>query len=1404
MQDMRSEADIILNVAEPIAAPVSVPGALSMNVLWANKHWQGLVNDRPLSDILDPHQFAAMQTWAENPHAKDASTIFVLRLKNPKINLELVKTRLPPQPTTIFAHVMVTSIRSQPIPRRRRAARASGSTDGSTVALGTLDETSDRYYESSVPSDAPEIPPDLIVAPESTQNHFVFSTIADLVDSDQVHDAPRVPAAYAEYFDKFDYAGVREEATPQCHLLLEETDWSKTTAGPRENWPPEIAAIISLVFTSAGQDSVWVGSDLHVIYSNSSIHMVNHPEAFGKPIREIWGGFWDIMGPLVDRALAGEPIIRENDRILFYRRDTDRYVEKYHTINFLPIFDSRNRVVAIYNPTRDNTDRILARRRLTTVRQLVDKVSFARSSEEFYAAVASVLESNPADAPFMMFYSVNPAEAEDGGIPIETNSTLLELRLESSVGVPDSHPAAPKLITITMRKQRSPPGQEETTKTSKSPDIGYIPGYLPPGARGFQKPDDGADSVASNTPLTEWPISRALRTRQCVLVEDCRELISGFPLRQWETLPDTAVIVPISSEAYSETTPPAVMILGLNLYRPLDPEYDDWIQQIRGHLLASLGSVRALEEEIKARQDRERLERAQRAWFRGAAHEFKSPLTLIAGPLEDMVHTKLTETQHASVKLALRNVNRLTQLVSTFLDFTRLEAGRVNANFTPIDLPAFITELGTVFRPAMERIGISFKLNVQPRSEKVCLDPLLLEMVVSNLLGNALKFAKHGAVSLNLDFDDYANVTVADTGVGIPISEVVKVTDWFQRSSGTANPEGSGVGLALVKEIIKLHNGELVILSSNAEESGAEHGSVFKAKFPLNHKSNAEHQLPITLSYGKNMAKDIANWADDTPENGSFSSSRSSTSGVASAGIVDGLMFGRSDKILIVDDDRSVLSYLTGIFSPYCKVIASSSVEEALDAIRNDAPDLVLSDILMHPRTGLELLGEIRDDPTIRLTPVVCVSAANDDDLRVAALVGGADDFLSKPFKPRELLLRVHLHMQMGKKRANLEKLFAQREKEMAVLSDYCPSGILRTDASGTVTYANRAFREPAGIGCEEHITSWWELCDGDVDTRARLHTAWNEIIEGNETTVNMQWKWSTGSTVSGVFIRLDKVSPGMSGIIACVNDISYQEERLREAERRRTEAEESRRQQELLVDLTSHEIRTPVSAILQCSSLVKENLTTLMDQLKFSGREGFRPTPQLMAELEDDLEALESIYQCGLVQERIAGDILSLARIQLNMLTLHDVEVDLQHEIRKVLSVFSSEARSKKINLRLSLGATLDRLQVSRVKTDPVRLGQVITNLIANAIRFTSGSAVRDITVQCDVSCEPPSGNSFKLPGKTPKLAASLPIDTPIYVYVSVLDTGPGMKESEMEGLFQRFHRAYRNVHADRQRATK
>lgn len=218
----------------------------------------------------------------------------------------------------------------------------------------------------------------------------------------------------------------------------------------------------------------------------------------------------------------------------------------------------------------------------------------------------------------------------------------------------------------------------------------------------------------------------------------------------------------------------------------------------------------------------------------------------------------------------------------------------------------------------------------------------------------------------------------------------------------------------------------------------------------------------------------------------------------------------------------------------------------------------------------------------------------------------------------------------------------------------------------------------------------------------------------------------------------------------------------------------------------------------LYCSSLVKTNLMSLQEQLELAieNKTGFMPTKQLFTTIEEDLEALESIYQCGLTQERISNDVLSLGRIQLDMLQMYDVEVDVRSEAQKVITIFQNEARMKRIEISLKIGESLQKSGVHHIKTDPVRLGQVVTNLLSNGIRFTSNSMIRKIELRYDLSFSPPADEYSCSPpvGDTPPI--QLKDDMDVYLYVAVRDTGPGLTPKELNMLFQRFSQVSPKTH--------
>ncbi|KAG8680672.1 hypothetical protein FRC08_016113, partial [Ceratobasidium sp. 394] len=254
---------------------------------------------------------------------------------------------------------------------------------------------------------------------------------------------------------------------------------------------------------------------------------------------------------------------------------------------------------------------------------------------------------------------------------------------------------------------------------------------------------------------------------------------------------------------------------------------------------------------------------------------------------------------------------------------------------------------------------------------------------------------------------------------------------------------------------------------------------------------------------------------------------------------------------------------------------------------------------------------------------------------------------------------------------------------------------------------------------------------------------------------------------------------------------------RAQEAEEQRQMEVERRRAQELLIDVTSHELRQPVSAIIQNAEVVRTNMKGLRDLLNDCRKRNisYAPTERMLCELEDDLQAMDSIAQCGLAQARIANDVLSLSRIQLNVLPIIPTEFDIRRETSQILMVFRNELMAKEIDFNLDLGRGAEMLGLQTISTDRSRFAQIITNLMSNAIRFTDMSTdVREIQVSLELALEPPSDETCAPPqlisGRPPPIrsSGSESGEIPAYIYVSVRDSGPGLQKEDLALLFQRF----------------
>ncbi|GAA5988813.1 hypothetical protein JCM11641_004861 [Rhodosporidiobolus odoratus] len=383
-----------------------------------------------------------------------------------------------------------------------------------------------------------------------------------------------------------------------------------------------------------------------------------------------------------------------------------------------------------------------------------------------------------------------------------------------------------------------------------------------------------------------------------------------------------------------------------------------------------------------------------------------------------------------------------------------------------------------------------------------------------------------------------------------------------------------------------------------------------------------------------------------------------------------------------------------------------------------------------------------------------------------------------------------------------------QLRDELVVLSETTSVGLVRIDLSGHFLSANSAWYGIVRLKPGQPLDNWVNFIHPQDSSYVRER--WAHHLKIREAlTIRFRWKDGSVCLVQAVLNNPNKEEA--TGWIASVTDVTAQaraeeavlqvskEREFRakreadEAEQRRKVAVEEKRQQELLIDVTSHEIRNPISAILQNSDFTRsslQNLLALLHSLKGRNALPAELDGKLLDDLEEDIEALDSITECGQAQERIANDILGLAQIQLSKYSITPVEFDLATSLRNICRMFKSECRSKDIELKLVIGSSLARLGPrARVFADPARLTQVLVNLLSNAIRFTAKSATRQVTLAVEVSARPPDRDSPLIPPHETEM--SIEKQKPVYLFFSVEDTGPGMTEEETGRLFAKFMQA-------------
>ena len=709
--------------------------------------------------------------------------------------------------------------------------------------------------------------------------------------------------------------------------LIAAADWTQTVLGPRDAWSQSLKTILRILVTS--RYAMWMGwgRDLTFFYNDAYAPTlgVKHSKALGQPASQVWAEIWKDIGPRAESVMQTGVATWDEGLLLFLER-SGYPEETYHTFSYSPLPDDDGSVAGMLCVVTEETQRVIGERRLDTLRDLGSALGAVRSEPEVMEAVARSLARNDKDLPFSLIY------LEDA----DTGQLTLVAETGGMAGA-----AAPERVA---------------------------------------RPED-----------LPFPAAAVLSGSEKCLIHDVSDL-PGLAQGAWDQPPRQAVIVPIAQQQ-GQARPAGIFITGVNPYRSYDEAYAGFIELVAAQIASGLGAARAYEAERRRAEALAEIDQAKTAFFSNVSHEFRTPLTLMLGPLEEEIAALATTAPDAVERLSMvhRNGLRLLRLVNTLLDFSRIEAGRVRARYQPTELGAYTEELASNFRSACDRAGLRLETNCLPLDRPVYVDAEMWERIVLNLVSNAFKYTLAGGITVGLQATadgQTAVLTVRDTGIGIPEAELPHIFDRFHRIEGQRGRtlEGTGIGLALVNELVRLHGGTIAV------DSRVDSGTTVAVRIPF----GVAH-LPadrVTETAGRSTPEGIAaatfveealRWLfeDGAAQHADVLETSNMLVSLGADSVADGP--GRR-RILLADDNADMRDYVVRLLRPGYEVEAVGDGQAALLAAKANPPDLILSDVMMPRMDGFGLLAGIRADRKLRDLPVVLLSARAGEEARVEGL----------------------------------------------------------------------------------------------------------------------------------------------------------------------------------------------------------------------------------------------------------------------------------------------------------------------------------------------------------------------------------------------------------------------------------
>jgi PAS domain S-box-containing protein len=780
--------------------------------------------------------------------------------------------------------------------------------------------------------------------------------------------------------------------------LMRALDWAQTPLGPAQEWSVSLRSMVSFLLANRFPLLLWWGPEFLQLYNDAyrPVLGAKHPQYLGRSVRECWSEIWDVIGPLIETPFHGGPATWMEDIQL----EVDRhgfFEETHFTIAYSPVPDetAANGIGGVLATVHEISEKVVGERRVLALRDLGARSAESKTAEEACQIAAETLAHYPKDVPFALLYLLDA----DGQ----------RARLAATAGVEENAPLGPTVIDLGAGEMEKAP----------------------------------------------WPLAEVIQNERTQVVEDLSSHFTTVPAGPWSDPPTSAVVAPIRSTVAHRLA--GVLVAGVSPRRALDDHYEGFYELVASQIAAAIASARAYEEERQRAEALAEIDRAKTIFFSNVSHEFRTPLTLMLSPLEDLLTTNhQTPETHEQLDLIHRNGLRLLKLVNTLLDFSRIEAGRVRASYEPVDLASYTAELASNFRSLAGKAGLSLLVDCAPLSDlraPVYVDREMWEKIVLNLLSNAFKYTFDGGITVKLhavNNGEGVELLVRDTGVGIPAAELPRIFERFHRVAGTRARahEGTGIGLALTQEMVRLHGGTIRIESVEGAgttifvrlPTGTEHLPADRIQAEGVSVSTALGADPYVLEAGRWLPEDL-----DGATEAEFVTSRAMA-------VHENEQLAR---IVLADDNADMREYLRRLLAERYTVEAVSNGAAALAAIHRAAPDLVLTDVMMPELDGFGLLRALRDDQQTAALPVILLSARAGEEATLEGLAAGADDYLVKPFSAQEVLSRVAARLEI----AHLRNESIKTGQQLEAIIEAVPDSVTVYDTEGQIITANAAFR---------------------------------------------------------------------------------------------------------------------------------------------------------------------------------------------------------------------------------------------------------------------------------------------------------------------------------------------------------